>query len=135
MISPIQQRRLFKIMEQELEESLKKLFRYHILVKRFGKLNWKFLSHPIKEIVIDLRFRGEFMPPARRTILPSIVGNHLLEFTFLMNNRTLWKHVPRKRFELRAKYLKNESRKRYSAAKLKMCFGYGYCKGAPENIR
>ena len=98
-------------MEHKLELSLKKLFRYHILVKRFGKLDWNKLNRAIKEIVIDLKFKGEFMPPARRLILPSIVGNRLVEFTKHMGNRTLWQHVPKERFELRAKYLRHACRK------------------------
>lgn len=78
------------------------------MVKAYGKTDWARLNSAIKDVVVDLRYRGDYTPRTRRKIQRAIAANDLKKFTVLMSDRNFWVNqigVPKNRFERRKNYL------------------------------
>ena len=69
--------------------------------KKYGTTDWDRLNSAIKEVVVDLRYRGDYTPATRRKIQSAIAANNLALFTKLMSKEDYWRNeikVPRDRF-------------------------------------
>jgi hypothetical protein len=78
------------------------------VVKLYGKADWNNLHPAIKEVLIDLQFRGDYTPETRKRIIHrAVTDNYFNVFYFLMKDRKNWKNVPKDRFERRVKFLLN----------------------------
>lgn len=62
--------------------------------------------HPvIKDILVDLRYRGDYTPATRKHVQPAAIANDLVEMAAIMADPSLWNQVPRDRFERRKRYM------------------------------
>ena len=69
---------------------------------RYGTCNWDELHPVIQELVVDLKFRGDYTPRTRELIQHHIVANDLEGLARALGNRANWQSVPPDRFARRA---------------------------------
>ncbi len=108
-ITPAVQKNLFELVYSELEGDVLRICQKADVEEKYGETNWDTLLQPIKDIVIDLRYRGDYTGSTRQKIQPIIVANSVPRLRKLMNDGEYWKGtkgVPANRFKLRANYLK-----------------------------
>ncbi|CAB4005152.1 Hypothetical predicted protein [Paramuricea clavata] len=106
-ITPCQQKKLFEITYEAMEKDVRRIVNKKDVVELYGKTDWNKLLPAIKEILIDLRFRGDYTPETRKIIQRAVAENDLKTFTALMEDRNNWKNVPKDRFQRRVNFLLN----------------------------
>jgi hypothetical protein len=99
------QEHLFTLSYQEMTVDVQRICDKDDCIAAYGDVDWAKLNPAIKEVVIDLRFRGDYTPKSRQSIQPHLVDNNLSSFTALLKNRSLWKNVPEDRFKRRMYFL------------------------------
>lgn len=104
-ISLAAQKKLFEITYAQIETSARKICESDDVVKKYGKVDWSNMNDSIKQMVIDLRYRGEYTPKTRERVQPLVVAGDLQGLVTLMNDREFWKAVPKNRFERRAAFM------------------------------
>ena len=110
LISPEQQKRLFLLTYQELEGDVLRICNKADVVAKYGSTAWATLNPYIRDIVVDLRYRGDYTPSTRQKVQPVLVNNNLTEMKQLMGDREYWvrqRRVPLDRFKRRKNYLAN----------------------------
>ena len=75
------------------------------VVLAYGKTDWNKLNANIKDIVIDLKFRGDYTGSARKLIQKSIADNDLSAFKKILKEKANWSNVPQDRFDRRVAFL------------------------------
>lgn len=104
-----QMKALFEISIDEQVREVYRLCRKPDVVQAYGATNFDKLHNKIFEVLVDLKFRGDYHPASRREIQPSVVANDLAAFSDIMGDEQLWRErfrVPRDRFERRRDYLR-----------------------------
>jgi hypothetical protein len=82
-------------------------------VEAYGATNWDILHPAINEVVIDLRFRGDYHTTSRAIIQKNITDTDISAFYEKLINRSNWLNVPIDRFNRRVEYL-NTARQQYN---------------------
>lgn len=103
-ITPAQQKALFAITYAEIEASTKKLATSDEVVKKYGAVDWDKLNPIIRDLVIDLRYRGDYTAKSREHVQPAVVANDLKALAEVLAKREWWPNVPEDRFKRRAAY-------------------------------
>ncbi|CAB4008787.1 Hypothetical predicted protein [Paramuricea clavata] len=96
-----QQKKLFYIAYDAIAADARRLATKPDVQRAYGKTNWARLNSAIKDVVVDLRYRGDYTPTTRRKIQRAIAANNLKSFTQLMSDQNYWLKqikVPRDRF-------------------------------------
>lgn len=106
-ISPSQQKALFKVSYDEQATEARRICEKPDVKELYGETDWEKIHHVIREITIDLKFRGDYTRSSRKLIQTCIAGNDLVAFTRQLKDRSKWPHVPPNRFERRAAFLDN----------------------------
>lgn len=104
-ISLAAQKKLFEITYAQIETSARKICESDDVVKKYGKVDWSNMNDTIKQMVIDLRYRGDYTPKTRERVQPLVVASDVQGLATLMNDREFWKAVPKNRFERRAAFM------------------------------
>ncbi len=68
-------------------------------------IDWAALNPAIRDILIDLRFRGDYTPHTRTRVQPLAIANDLPGMLTLMKDKGFWSSVPKDRFEKRVAFL------------------------------
>lgn len=105
-ISKVGQKRLFVRTYLQLKADVERICRKATVVAKYGKCNWQTLNPAIVDILVDLRFRGDFNGAARSRLQKLVVANDLVGFARVMLDSACWVHVPTNRFERRVNFLK-----------------------------
>jgi hypothetical protein len=100
-----QQLALFKISYDEQAKEVIRICVVGLNVKDYGEVEWDTLDAAIKDITVDLKFRGDYTPDSRKNIQKSIADNDLKEFKKQLKDSTKWTGVPTDRFDRRVKFL------------------------------
>lgn len=103
-ITPAQQKALFLITYDEIAEYARKLCTSPEVVKKYGPVDWDKLDPTIRDLVIDLRYRGDYTAKTREWVQPHVVKNDLKGLAQILADREKWSNVPEDRFERRAAY-------------------------------
>ena len=103
VITRHQQKELFKITyRNEANEAIR-------LVNKYYKIKWRPLRKKIKDILVDLKYRGDFRPKrstkAMRLLRDAVKRNSIRKLKIVMGTRSLWPSVPYSRFIARKNYL------------------------------
>ncbi len=106
-ISVDAQKSLFKISYDLESAEVKRICEKSDVVLAYGKTDWAKLNASIKDITIDLKFRGDYTGASRKNIQKTIADNDLEAFKKVMLDKTKWSNVPEDRFNRRKKYLEN----------------------------
>ena len=96
---------LFNASYEKMSADVKRRCNKADCVKIYGKVEWDELNVAIKEVLVDLRYRGDYTPASRKLIQKVVADNDLESFTRTLSNRELWSRVPQDRFDRRAKFL------------------------------
>jgi hypothetical protein len=102
------QEKLFTLSYQEMADDVKRICNKDDCIATYGVVNWELLNPTIKDVVIDLRFRGDYTPSCRKRLQHSLVSNDLEAFTAILKSRTIWRNVPEDRFKRRIFFLLDE---------------------------
>lgn len=107
-ITPGEQKALFMLTYQELEGDVIRICSKQDVVDKYGQTDWNNLHPIIKDIVVDLRYRGDYTGATRERIQPVLVENNLDTLKDIMGDQQYWvsmRGVPKDRFERRRNYL------------------------------
>ncbi|MEN9847162.1 MAG: hypothetical protein RIS36_2309 [Pseudomonadota bacterium] len=105
VISITAQRALFeKITTPEIIADVKRIFSRHDVGATYGSARWETLSDYAKEIVFDLRYRGDYTPTTRKVIQPLLVRGDDDGLRAVMRDSGYWANlnVPAERVRARA---------------------------------
>ncbi|KZN59749.1 hypothetical protein [Pseudoalteromonas luteoviolacea] len=104
-VSHQEQINLFEKTYLDMERDVKRICDKADCVEAYGAVHWENLNQKIKDILIDLRYRGDYTPTTRRRIQRYVAQNDLASFCKEMSDKELWNKVPRERFKQRLAYL------------------------------
>jgi hypothetical protein len=99
------QEKLFNAVYAELSRDVTRICNKTDCVEAYGPVDWDGLNQAIKDVLVDLRFRGDYTGPTRRKIQRHVANNDLQAFADALFNRENWKSVPQDRFNRRVGYL------------------------------
>ncbi len=107
-ISLPQQLKLFEITYKKEEAETKRLCTKADVTAKYGTCNWQVLDPAMKQILVDLKFRGDYTGRIRQVLQKHIVANDTKAFLSVISDRTAWlqQRVPSDRFQRRVTFLK-----------------------------
>lgn len=107
-ISPDQQKALFDIVYGEMASDVERISGNYARSAGRAKDNpedfevdWENLDPRLRDIAVDLRYRGDYTPTTRRKVQPLLIANDVKGMRALMADRKYWKNVPQDRFQRR----------------------------------
>jgi hypothetical protein len=106
-ITLAQQEKLFAISYAEIKRDVKRLCEKPDVVAAYGAADIDAMHYAIRDVTIDLRFRGDYTPASRKLIQRHIANNDLAAFKSVLCDRAKWSQVPQDRFDRRCQYLTN----------------------------
>lgn len=108
-ISQQAQLRLFEIAYQQEEAEARRLCTKADVTERYGICGWESLHPAIRDVVVDLKFRGDYAAPERKHLQSAIVDNDPERFLELLQDTDFWMpqiKTPADRFQRRVQYMK-----------------------------
>lgn len=109
-----QQYNLFVITYNRLEADVKRICQkvdtirmYHPNPNATPEQAWNDIPEKIKEVLVDLRYRGDYTPHARSLIQRYAYSGDLSLFGTVLSNKTMWPNVPQDRFLRRVRFYEN----------------------------
>lgn len=75
-----QQLVLFNIVYAELEADTRRLATKDDVTEAYGRTDWDALNPFIKDVLIDMRYRGDYTGRQRAIVQPSVVANDIVAF-------------------------------------------------------
>ena len=103
-----QQNALFVLTYQELEGDVVRICGKADVVAKYGALSWDALHPAIRDLLVDLRYRGDYTGATREKVQPPAVKNDLAAFRRALSTEDYWvgqRGVPKDRFRRRRDYL------------------------------
>ena len=104
-ISPETQVKLFEISYADEEAVVKRICAKSDCVAKYGKVDWDKLHPAIRDIIVDLKFRGDYTGDTRSFLQKLIVNNDLAGLKKVMAEKGRWPGVPSDRFNRRRDFL------------------------------
>ncbi|WP_240313727.1 pesticin C-terminus-like muramidase, partial [Vibrio cholerae] len=98
----------YKLMEKDVARICMKidtLKAYHFDSSISPSDAWDSIPQIIKDVLIDLRYRGDYTPKSRRIIQRSSYKGDIDEFKKIISTKENWVNVPHDRFERRKMYV------------------------------
>ena len=74
-------------------------------VAAYGACDWAKIDQAVIDLLVDLKYRGDYTPDSRVLVQPLASRNDLAGLAQVMKQRTNWPNVPRDRFERRVAFL------------------------------
>lgn len=108
-LTPKQQKALFLLTYKELEGDVIRICAKADVVAKYGALTWDRLDLAVRDLLVDLRYRGDYTGATREKVQPPAVKNDLAAFTRALSNEDYWveqRGVPKDRFRRRRDYLR-----------------------------
>ena len=99
------QEKLFRISYGEMTVDVLRICNKLDCVKLYGKVDWNELNDVIKDVIVDLRYRGDYTPKSRKLIQKMVAENDIEQFILILSERELWAQVPEERFNRRVDFL------------------------------
>ena len=106
-ISRKQQHDLFIPIYESMRNEVIRISRKTDVSSMYGHIKWETLDKKIKDVMIDLRYRGDYTSDARKIVQKYIVDNDLANFSKAISSRENWTSVPEDRFNKRFRYLED----------------------------
>jgi len=102
---------LFEITYKEEETETKRLCTKADVQAKYGNCNWVQLNKAIKQVLVDLKFRGDYTGGTRRFLQQHVVANDAKGFLFELNKRSNWTslRVPDDRFKRRVSFFRSNA--------------------------
>jgi hypothetical protein len=99
------QKVLFETTYDSEASEAKRLATKDDVTTKYGTTDWDNLDPAIKDILVDMKFRGDYDGVAREKIQKFVVTNDLDGFAKSLCDRDNWKNVPQDRFKRRKEFL------------------------------
>ena len=117
-ITPEQQKKLFEKAYGELEQDVKRICAKGDVVKAYGKTDWNNLSPAIAEVLVDLRYRGDYTPATRKKLQKRVARNDLDGFYACLSDAPYWQRqgVPSDRYKRRVQFIQQAMGKQQTHA-------------------
>lgn len=96
-----QQLALFETEYARMAADTRRLATKADVTRAYGATDWDALNGTIKEVLVDLRFRGDYTPATRRFLQTCVAANDVPAFGAEVGNRDRWLSVPQDRFNRR----------------------------------
>ena len=101
-----QQHDLFLFVYDFMEDDVKRICNKRDVIEAYGSTDWEALHPKMKEILVDLRYRGDYTPSIRRKIQSHVANNDLEQFSRVIKDRSSWpENLPDDRFLKRSSFL------------------------------
>ena len=108
IITRRQQYDLFIPVYEFMKAEVLRISRKKDVEKLYGEVKWETLNEKIKNVSIDLIYRGDYTGETRKVIQRFIAGNDLAGFSDSICARDNWVSVPADRFNKRAHYIRSQ---------------------------
>ncbi len=107
-ITQQQQVNLFNISYKEEEAETKRLCTKVDVTSKYGKCDWAKLDSAIKQILVDLKFRGDYTGSTRKFLQKHVAANDTKGFLKALSDRSKWisQRVPSDRFQRRITFFR-----------------------------
>ncbi len=103
-ISKEVQLELFSVEYERQEKEARRLATKTDVTEKYGETDWDGLDPAIKDVLVDLKFRGDYTPACRQFLQKHVVSNDVAAVAQALADCGLWPGVPRDRFERRRDY-------------------------------
>jgi hypothetical protein len=107
IITRRQQYDLFIPVYEFMKAEVLRISRKKDVEKLYGEVKWETLNEKIKDMSIDLIYRGDYTGETRKVIQRFIAENDLAGFADSICARDNWVSVPADRFNKRAHYIRS----------------------------
>jgi hypothetical protein len=97
-ITAAQQQKLFERVYARYEAEVRAICERDDVVAAYGRVDWDKLRPAIRDILVDLNYRGDYTRRARELVQKLTVANDLPGLTRMMADRDAWPKVPCDRF-------------------------------------
>ncbi|WP_224369034.1 pesticin C-terminus-like muramidase [Hyalangium versicolor] len=107
-ISSLAQKNLFSTVYDKYEADVKRISEKPDTVAKYGSVDFDKLDPAIKDVAVDLIYRGDYTPTTRKEVQQHLVNNDLQGLKDLLSDETKMTQdwgVPKDRFERRRDYL------------------------------
>jgi len=104
-ISVDSQLKLFEQIYVEYEATVKRICEKQSIIDAYGKTEWETLDTAIKQVLVDLTYRGDYHRASRRIIQKSVADNDFWAFKGAIDREENWLHWPRDRYIRRREFL------------------------------
>ena len=104
-ISQETQVKLFEISYREEEAEVKRISAKPDCVKAYGQVDWDKAHPAIRDIFVDLKFRGDYTSASRKLVQKLLATNDLAGLKKAMAAPASWAAVPADRFKRRNDFL------------------------------
>ncbi|RMH83312.1 hypothetical protein EA796_17420 [Pseudomonas sp. AOB-7] len=101
-----QQHELFIFVYEFMERDVRRICEKRDVIEVYGVTNWDALHSKIKDMLVDLRYRGDYTPNIRALLQEYVANNDLARFSEVIKTRSNWpESLPSDRFLRRSRYL------------------------------
>lgn len=109
---PVQKRLFQEITTPEIINDIKRIFAKSSVVQQYGEVVWEDLPLPVRELVFDLRYRGDYTTRTRERVQPTLVNQDYESLKRIIDDTAYWRElgVPTERIHLRQEILPGFSR-------------------------
>jgi hypothetical protein len=104
-ITPGAQLRLFFLVYPQYVDLVRRISAKADVIELYGETNWTATHQAIKDVMVDLAFRGDYTPRTRRLVQWPMAANSIDELYVQIADPNNWPGVPRRRQRARAEYL------------------------------
>lgn len=104
-ISQEAQVKLFEITYADEEAEVKRICAKPDTVAKYGAVDWAKTHAAIRDLVVDLKFRGDYTPASRQVVQKLLVANDLAGLRKVMADAKQWSGVPSDRFKRRRDFI------------------------------
>lgn len=118
-ISKLGQKLLFDRTYAAIQADVKRICSKADVVDKYGATDWAKLDPAIIEILVDLRFRGDYTSSSRVLLQALVAKNDLVGFAAVLKKSSNWPNVPEDRFKRRNDHLAAAVAARKPAAPVK----------------
>lgn len=103
-ISPAQQQALFMMTYDMMEGDVRRILQKPDTIQAYGLIEWDTLNPGLRELLVDLRYRGDYTSETRALLHPLLFISDSQGIRTLMSDSSYWvngRGVPQNRFEMR----------------------------------
>lgn len=105
-LSEVQEYTLFNIAYGDIEADVIRISNKGDCVEKYGKVDWENLDPAIKEVLIDLRYRGDYTPETRKYLQKAVSDNDPAAFLEAISKKEIFSsNLPNSRFEARVNHM------------------------------
>ncbi|HAP61926.1 MAG TPA: hypothetical protein DCR93_21305 [Cytophagales bacterium] len=108
-ITRAQQRELFIMTYAGLKADVVRISNKADVLQVYGATNFDTLDRRILDIVVDLRYRGDYSGATRKRVQPCMVRNDVAGMAEVIRDREFWRNVPEDRFRRRVDFIESGS--------------------------